>query len=111
MTFEVIFTEIAEQHIAEACEYYDSLPYQNITANFLDDLDTIISQIELNPFFQVWTDEFRATPLQKFPYLVFFELIPSIKKYQAYHTDISYKLLTLSIRDYHSQIQIFLTYS
>ncbi|MCE2963853.1 MAG: type II toxin-antitoxin system RelE/ParE family toxin [Chitinophagales bacterium] len=89
MTFEVIFTEIAEQHIAEACEYYDSLPYQNITANFLDDLDTIISQIELNPFFQVWTDEFRATPLQKFPYLVFFELIEEqnvVKIVAIFHT-------------------------
>ena len=87
--FKAIFTEIAEQHIEEACQYYNSLPYRNVADNFLNDLDHIITLIEGNPFVQLWDNNYRAIPLLKFPYLVFFEIIELeiiIKIVAIFHT-------------------------
>jgi toxin ParE1/3/4 len=92
MNFEVILTKIAETHIEEACDYYDSTYNTQLTLNFLSDLEQTIAVLENNPYFQIWTDNYRAIPLSKFPYLVFFEIDETqymVKVIAAFHTSLN----------------------
>lgn len=45
-----------------------------VVSEFYAELQDYYKNLELNPFNQIRIKSYRATPLNKFPYLVFYEL-------------------------------------
>lgn len=44
-----------------------------------EDLQSAYDSLEINPYYQIRIKNFRALPLNKFPYLLFFEIIEERK--------------------------------
>ena len=74
MNFGVEITPIAKEHLDNAFKYYESLDQPNVVDDFLDDFMISIDELSLNPFFQFRAKEYRAVPMNKFPYLIFFDI-------------------------------------
>ncbi|MCP9754548.1 type II toxin-antitoxin system RelE/ParE family toxin [Lacihabitans sp. CCS-44] len=75
MLFEIYFTPTAENHILEAHKYYSENVSDRIAEKFYLDLQNALDIIEINPFFQIRTKNYRAYPLRKFPFLIFYEVL------------------------------------
>lgn len=75
MLFEIYFTSKAENHILEAHKYYSENVSDLIADKFYLDLQHALDVLEINPFFQIRTKNYRAYPLRKFPFLIFYEVL------------------------------------
>lgn len=74
MPFEVVITPSAELDIIEGYKYYSSNISIKVADSFMIDIDQTFDSLEINPFYQIRTKSYRAIPLRKFPFLVFFEV-------------------------------------
>ena len=55
-------------------DYYMENASFLVASEFYDELQDCYKNLELNPFNQIRIKSYRAVPLNKFPYLVFYEL-------------------------------------
>ena len=64
----------AVEDIDKACRYYLSLlvDTDRLINHFLDDLQTGLDNLKINPNFNFKTKKYRALPLNKFPYIIIF---------------------------------------
>lgn len=88
MAFKVIISKTAQREIENVFEYYNeinaSLPIKFYTA-----LNACYTHLESNPYFQKKYKDFRAFPLKKFPFLIFFHIDEekkTIKVLSCFHT-------------------------
>ncbi len=74
--FKIVVEPEAIKDIDNACSYFSSLPIDtvNLNNNFLDDIQLAFKILKINPFYQVKTKNYRAFPLRKFPYILFFKI-------------------------------------
>lgn len=79
MTFKVIISDEAKLDLKEYYQYYKNGASKRIADNFFLDFDKMRKIISRNTYFQVWYDEFRAVPLKKYPFLIFY-LVDTEKK-------------------------------
>jgi hypothetical protein len=79
MIFKIIFTPDAENDIQNASDYYFNRVSQKVGLSFFTDLNSSLDSIEQNPYYQTRVKNFRALPLKKFPYILFFELFEENK--------------------------------
>ena len=89
MSFRLAFTPVAESQIQETYDYYFDEVNENVAEMFFDDLQEAYNALSLNPFYQVRSKNYRAKPLRKFPYLLFFEIIEEkrvVKILSLFHT-------------------------
>ena len=78
MTWTVQFTILAEEDVAEAYAWYASLR-RGLGDEFLADTDTVIQMIEQVPeVCPTVYRELRRALLRRFPYSVYYRLLPSI---------------------------------
>ena len=75
MLFEVYFTPTAENQILETHKYYTENVSDVIAEKFYLDLQHALDVLEINPFFQIRAKNYRAYPLRKFPFLIFYEVL------------------------------------
>ena len=79
MSNHLIITEIAEEHILEACNYYETqLP--GLSERFLAELNVAYNKISSNPEYYSYIstnpdDKYRDIALYKFPFVVIFEIV------------------------------------
>ena len=45
---------------------------KKVADNFIKDFNKIRKTISENPYFKIWFEDFRAVPLKKYPFLIFF---------------------------------------
>ena len=74
MGYSLLITPIAHENIQEAYDYYYDAASPSVAELFYDDLQEAYTVLETNPYYQIRTKNYRALPLKKFPYLVFFEI-------------------------------------
>ncbi|MBK7764275.1 MAG: type II toxin-antitoxin system RelE/ParE family toxin [Bacteroidetes bacterium] len=72
--FKIVIEPEAFEDINTACSYYYSLPIDTnkLVESFLDDLQIAFDALTINPLYPFKTKNFRALPLSKFPYILFF---------------------------------------
>jgi plasmid stabilization system protein ParE len=89
MAYRLLITPIAQQNIEQAFNYYLEEAGDSIADMFYDDLQFAYNSLEINPFYQVRVKRYRALPLRKFPYLLFFEIVEEsnlVKILSLFHT-------------------------
>ncbi|WP_027384409.1 type II toxin-antitoxin system RelE/ParE family toxin [Epilithonimonas caeni] len=74
MAFKVIISDEAKLDLENSYLYYQENASKKVADNFIKDLRKSIKIISDNPYFKIWFEEFRAKPLGKYPFLVFFSV-------------------------------------
>jgi toxin ParE1/3/4 len=79
--FKIVIEPDASLDIDNACAYYYSLPVDTVRLvdSFLADTQIAFDTLVINPFYPYKTKHYRALPLSKFPYLLFFTVYEQTK--------------------------------
>jgi toxin ParE1/3/4 len=79
--FRIVVEPDAFLDIDNACAYYYSLPVDSVRLvdAFLADIQIAFDTLTINPYYQYRTKNYRALPLSKFPYILFFTIDESSK--------------------------------
>jgi plasmid stabilization system protein ParE len=72
--FEIELRERAVAEIEQAFEYY-SVINTNVAYFFEEELDNSFQILQKNPYFRTRVDDYRALPLNKFPYIIIFTIV------------------------------------
>lgn len=76
MAFKLIVEPQAQKDINKAFDYYKSVTDDiNVLINLYDEIENAYIALKTNPFFQIRSKHYRALPLKKYPYLLFFEVL------------------------------------
>ncbi len=73
MNYKIITTPIANEHTTETYFYYNKIS-NKVSKSFLKEIKNTYKSLKINPFYQIRTEKYRAIPLSKFPFLIFFEV-------------------------------------
>jgi toxin ParE1/3/4 len=87
--YSVVIEREAQEEFEAAYRYYKENASLNVADTFHEDFEASLDVLEINPFYQVRTKSYRAIPLKKFPYLLFFEIEESdkiVKILALFHT-------------------------
>lgn len=86
MIERVIYTEEADDDIAESYDWYESRE-PGLGEDFLRCVEACVLTIQRHPhIFPVAVDEFRRAPIRRFPYEIFYEPAPHrIDIYAVFH--------------------------
>ena len=90
MNYTLIFDPEAYQDIEQAYNYYFDQVSPQVAELFNSDLQDAFQALQINPFYQIRTRNYRALPLKKFPYLLFFEVFseqPKVKVLALFNTN------------------------
>lgn len=80
MAYKLIVEPQAQLDIDQAFDYYNSVTKDiEVLINLIDDIENAYSALKANPFFQTRSNKFRALPLKKYPYILFFEVLEENK--------------------------------
>ena len=80
MAYNVIVEPEAQQDIDDAIEYYSNVTNDTkVLVNLLNEIENAYSALSINPFYEVRSKHYRALPLKKYPYLMFFEVLEKHK--------------------------------
>ena len=72
MAFKVIISDEAKLDLENSYLYYRENASKKVADNFIKDFRKSIKIISDNLYFKIWFEEFRAKPLVKYPFLIFF---------------------------------------
>jgi len=74
MAFKIIISNEAKVDLESSFLYYQEKASKKVADNFIKDFRKSIKIISDNPYFKIWFEEFRAKPLAKYPFLIFFSV-------------------------------------
>lgn len=74
MAFKVIISDEAKIDLEYSYLYYRENANKKVADNFIKDFNKIRTTISDNPYFKIWFEDFRAVPLKKYPFLIFFSI-------------------------------------
>lgn len=80
MSYKIYVTPIAQAHIQEAYSYYKNKASISVAKSFKKELGDAYKSLAVNPFYELRTQNFRAIPLKKFPYFIFYEVNENLKE-------------------------------
>lgn len=93
MDYKIIVSPKAQIEIEDISEYYSQISFTVLT-KFYVELENAYKFLETNPHFQTRYKKYRAIPIKKFPYLLFFmidETKETIKVLSCFNTSSSQK--------------------
>lgn len=93
MDYKIIVSPKAQIEIEDISEYYSQISFTVLT-KFYVELENAYKFLETNPHFQTRYKNYRAIPIKKFPYLLFFminETNKTIKVLSCFNTSRSPK--------------------
>ena len=93
MVFKVIVYKRAQQEIENAIAYYSEIN-KSLAQKFYNAVDANYQKLETNPYFKNRYKEFKAVPLKKLPFLIFYHVDEEkhiIKILSCFHTSRSIK--------------------
>lgn len=80
MAYSISIEPSVKDEIDAAFDYYYTVTNNpNVFVGLLNDIEQAYSALRLNPYFQVRTKNYRALPLKKYPYILFFEVLEEEK--------------------------------
>lgn len=74
MSYKIIITPDAEFQLDESTDYYQKFVSKKVSANFLKEFKKTCQSIKKVKYFQTCFLEFKAVPMKKFPFLIFYTL-------------------------------------
>ncbi|MBC7450455.1 MAG: type II toxin-antitoxin system RelE/ParE family toxin [Cytophagales bacterium] len=80
MHYTILINHEAQLDIERAYNYYFETINHTIAELFYNDLQEAYSALSINPFYQIRTKTYRAIPLKKFPFLLFFQVVEEQQK-------------------------------
>lgn len=93
MDYKIIVSPKAQIEIEDISEYYSQINFTILT-KFYSELENAYKYLETNPHFQTRYKNYRAIPIKKFPYLLFFvidETTKTIRVLSCFNTSRSTK--------------------
>ena len=72
MSYKIIVSPIASKSIDDAVAYYMKLSDKKVALSFLKDYKQTYKALQINPFYQLYDNNYRFLPFKKFPYIAFF---------------------------------------
>ena len=93
MEFKIIISPRAQFEIETITDYYSEIS-RNVLIHFNERLTETYNYLKINPYFEKRYKNFRAVPIKKFPYLLFFTIDEDkkiIKILSCFHTSTSPK--------------------
>lgn len=93
MGYKIIVSPKAQAEIEDISEYYFLIGL-SILSKFYTELENAYKYLETNPHFQTRYKNYRAIPIKKFPYLLFFmidETNKTVKVLSCFNTSRSPK--------------------
>lgn len=79
MAFSTLIADEAKSDLERSFLFYNDNASKKVATNFINDFRKSVKVISKNPFFRIWYDEFRAKPMEKYPFLIFF-IVDEVKK-------------------------------
>jgi plasmid stabilization system protein ParE len=79
MNFKIIVEPEAQLDIENFFQYYKNKATLHIAKLFVKNIQASYKKLKINPFYEVKTKQYRAYPLKKFPFLIFFEVFEDSK--------------------------------
>ena len=79
MNYKIIVEPEAQLDIENSFFYYKNKVSLQVAKQFIKAVQASYKTLKSNPFYEVRTKNFRAFPLKKFPFLIFFEVFEEIK--------------------------------
>lgn len=76
MAFKVIVSPVAKANIKDGVGYYKRKASVKVAQNFIFDYKQTLKKIVLNPYYQIYYKDVRGIPMKKYPYLIFFRVVP-----------------------------------
>jgi hypothetical protein len=73
INYKIYFSEIADKDIEQAVEYYSNISESSVY-NFKYQLNQVLDNLELNPFYQVRYKNVRAIPFKSLPFITLFSI-------------------------------------
>lgn len=74
MAYKIIITPNAVENIEQAVNYYKKIVSIKVAKSFIDDYKKTFKDIQKTKYFQFFFQDFRAKPMKKFPYIVFYTI-------------------------------------
>jgi toxin ParE1/3/4 len=71
--YKIIVSLDAQNDIFQALDYYQDIT-PKLADKFENELDSFFDILERTPFFSKWYEDYRAVPLDIFPYLLIFQI-------------------------------------
>jgi plasmid stabilization system protein ParE len=72
MGFKIIISDEAKTDVEYSYLYYQTKVGKKTADNFFKEFKSSLNIISKNPFFKIWFNGFRAKPLKKYPFLIFY---------------------------------------
>lgn len=88
MDYKIIVSPKAQIEIEDILDYYFHISF-TVSTKFYTELENAYKYLETNPHFQTRYKNYRAVPIKKFPYLLFFiieEKTKTIKILSCFNT-------------------------
>lgn len=79
MSYKIVVTPDAVRNIEQAVEYYKNVASANVARMFADDYKNTVKAIRKTKYFRYFFQDFRAKPMKKFPYIVFYTIDKNLK--------------------------------
>ncbi len=79
MAYRLSINPLAHIDVELAYQYYFNVANPSVAENFYADLQESYNALEINPYYEIRAKNYRALPLKKFPFLIFFEIIEETK--------------------------------
>jgi toxin ParE1/3/4 len=75
MQYKIEITPIAKSHIDKALDYYKETANIKVAKRLHLEIKSTFKALKVNPFYQFTVKNYRAIPLKKFPYLLFYQIV------------------------------------
>ncbi|MHC5310551.1 type II toxin-antitoxin system RelE/ParE family toxin [Myroides sp. LJL116] len=74
MSYKIVITPVAQEHIEEAIDYYKKNVSTKVAITFIKDYRDTFTAIQKVLYFKFFFENVRGKPLNKFPFIVFYSL-------------------------------------
>jgi toxin ParE1/3/4 len=74
MNYKIVVTPEAFNEIQEAYVYYKNVAGQKVARSFSSKLKSSFKSLKKNPFYEFKIKDYRSFPVNKFPYIIIFQI-------------------------------------
>ena len=61
--------------VAEAYDHYQEIAGEKVAETFFSELDKAYSKLKIDPYYQTRSGKYKGFPLNRFPFILFFEVL------------------------------------
>lgn len=80
MSFNIQVSPSTQLSIEETFSYYKNKVSPTIAKKFTAEISKAYNSLSINPFYQIRLNNYRAYPLKKFPFIIFYEVDEDLKE-------------------------------